>query len=107
MFFSIRQVLSGKNPVSVNDHLTPRSMFIQNTFCSLVDMKQLHLAEHILKEYNAGISDDMIQISSESVFQMFQNKCCSKNDGLLNQIAEKDITLISVKPLSATNSAKQ
>jgi len=61
----------------------------------------------MLQNYNAGISNDMIQIFCESVFQMFQNKCYSKNNGVLNQIAEKDITLISVKPLSAKNSAKQ
>jgi len=70
-------------------------------------MKQPHLAEHILKKYNVGISNDMIQIFCEPVLQIFQNKHCSKNKGVLNQIAEKDITLISVKPLSATNSAKQ
>ena len=84
-----------------------RSTTHQNTFCSLVDMKQPHLAEHILKKYNVGISNDMIQIFCEPVLQIFQNKHCSKNKGVLNQIAEKDITLISVKPLSATNSAKQ
>ena len=107
MFFSIWQVLSGKNPVSVNDHLTPSLMFKQNIFCSFVDTKELHLAELILKKYNAGISNDIILIFCESMLQIFQNKCNSKNDGVQNQTAEKDITLISVKPLSATNSAKQ
>jgi len=78
MFFSIRQVLSGKNQVSVNDHLTPGSIFEQNTFCSLVDMKQLCFAEHIMKNYNAGTSNDMIQIFCKSVFQMFQNTVYSQ-----------------------------
>jgi hypothetical protein len=82
-------------------------MFKQNIFCSFVDTKELHLAELILKKYNAGISNDIILIFCESMLQIFQNKCNSKNDGVQNQTAEKDITLISVKPLSATNSAKQ
>jgi hypothetical protein len=61
----------------------------------------------IFKKYSVEITNDMIQIFCEFMIQMFQNKCDSKNDGALNQTAEKDITLISVKPLSATNSAKQ
>ena len=40
--------------------------------------EKLNLAEHILKKYNAGIRNGMIQIFCESVFQMFQNKCYLK-----------------------------